>query len=121
MATVGNVIDDRVRYMLQDTDASAEIWSDTILIPFIGDGVMLLAHRLPEIMLTAPNTVSNFTFGSLSALSSVLPINDDYVEALAYYVCWRALAMDGQDKRDLKRSKDMAVAFTALTGIPLTL
>jgi len=115
-----NIVTDRVRFILQDTDNTAYIWSDAFLTTLLKDACKFLETRLPESMLTAPNVIANFVWSDITDLTSDLPFDERYAEALAYYMCWRALGQDGQDKRDVKRAAQMAGAFTGETGIVLT-
>lgn len=107
----------RVRPILEDTTTTAttQTWYDETLMYFLYDGMELLASEVPESLLYDPNAL--YTLSDPVSMNDTLYFANRYRDALVDYVVSRAFGMDGQDKRDLARSKTHLEQFFAKAGV----
>jgi len=110
-----DVITNRARKVLQDTDQAAYRYETDVLIRYMLDGIRIITEDLPESLLATPSTLTALT--ESTTITDTLPIGDRFRDGLTDYVVSRALGMDGMDKRDLARSKNFLVTFVTKTGV----
>lgn len=110
-----DVITNRARFILTDTDAASYRWADVLLIRWLNDGVLLITEMRPESLLTGPYTLGTLT--DVSAIGDTISIDDRYRESLVDYVVARAFAQDAQDKQDLARANSHFSQFLIKAGV----
>jgi hypothetical protein len=82
----------RVRMELQDVISGAYRWTDTELGYWIVDGAKEIARIRPEAITTYQSAPT-----AVTSPSDAAHVQDIYGSALVDYVCYRALAKDGED------------------------
>ena len=118
--TAQDIVRDRARHILDDTDSGSYRWTDALLFDFLNDGVQCIANLRPDALLTG-----NYTRGEITEVTlggndiDIDDGNNRYRDALVDYVCSRAFAIEAQDRRDLARADSHARAFTFKTGLPM--
>ena len=110
-----DVITNRARYILTDTDSGSYRWADALLIVYLNDGVRLITELKPETLLTGPYTMGTIT--PVSAIGDTVSIGDRYLESLVDYVAARAFSQDAQDKQDLARANSHYQQFLVKAGV----
>ena len=92
MALSNSTIITRARMLLQDVVVGAYRWTDAELTYWIQDGAQDIARKRPEAVVSYQ---SNPT--SVAIPTEASGIVELYSTALLNYICYRALAKDGED------------------------
>jgi hypothetical protein len=92
MALADATIITNCRYLLHDAISGAYRWTDAELTVWIKDGAREIARLRPEAVTGYQSTPTAVVVPTDSTT-----IQEMYATALMNYVCWRALAKDGEE------------------------
>ena len=114
-----DVITNRARFLLDDTDVTALRWDDSQLIRYCNDGTRMIITDRPEALLSSGQVSA--ALAEIAVIGGTISIPDRYRDALAHYIASQALAEEAQDKRDLARSSAMFNRFVTKANLSQTM
>lgn len=88
------------RKHIQDT--GSVVWDDPVLLEYAGFATSDMVKQVPELRRLANGKIS--TIARPSATSDTFPFPDEYAEAAADYIAFRAFAKEAGDTHDEKQS-----------------
>jgi hypothetical protein len=102
--TAGNVLNDRVRVWLDDTDAATESrrWAQADLRTMLNDAVRDLLGSRPDLMIDGNGDV--ITIADATTDDSALNAPEKAANALACFVTAKALMVPGKDRQNVEAS-----------------
>lgn len=108
MSHTAQTVSDMVRRdLLADVDPGDGTvgvgWDDATFYLWLNSGLRDLRSRVPEAMIgtTVPTSLD---FTDIDALTDVLPIGDDYLNALSWYVAYSLLSRDADNVQSLNQA-----------------
>lgn len=107
--TIASAAINRVRSLLSD-EVTPYRWPDTELLRHASDGQRLIVREKPSA--STEITVIKTEPPDLTSLGDLLVVNDYVLQALANYICHRAL-LDDKDDGSVNSSKSHLDLFTA--------
>ncbi len=92
-----------VRHQLADLEAGNYRWADALLLSYLEAGQRLTLRRRPELWLDDSGDVIT-TSSNVTTLEAEMVLPAEWLQALAEYVVFRALAQDSSDQANLQRA-----------------
>jgi hypothetical protein len=106
MATALDISELVRRDLLRDADGDGDVgagWDDDSFYRWLNAGIRDLRSRVPECMFVS-SVPTDLDFTDISALTDTVPVADDYLNPLAWYVAYSLLSQDSDAVQNLNQA-----------------
>ena len=118
--TLANLLDDRVRKLLEDPEtpvapATVSDWDTADLITWYNDFLIEMRKSRADAFLAA-DAVSIIAIVYATAKTDAFLLDDAWIRAATHYVCWQAFLQDSGNQRNAERAEYHHGQFDAAIG-----